>query len=136
MAGGEDADVGRLFRMFIMQSIAAILEAVGAVWTLTHLVVLICCHSHELGLGEHVRPEGAVGKLQDVVGPHYVEPGLVLVHGVQDRLDQHTQKAKLSSEYHGMFMSLSLRCSTSTPGRICCRRIIQRIVIDAVIITV
>lgn len=136
MAGGEDADVGRLFRMFIMQSIAAILEAVGGVWTLTHLVVLICCHSHELGLGEHVRPEGAVGKLQDVVGPHYVEPGLVLVHGVQDRLDQHTQKAKLSSEYHGMFMSLSLRRSTSTPGRICCRRIIQRIVIDAVIITV
>lgn len=108
MAGGEDADVGRLFRMFIMQSIAAMLEAVGGVWTLTHLVVLICCHSHELGLGEHVRPEGAVGKLQDVVGPHYVEPGLVLVHGVQDRLDQHTQKAKLSSEYHGMFMSLSL----------------------------
>lgn len=71
-----------------MQSIAAILEAVGLVWTLTHLVVLIGCHSHELGLREDVGPKGAVGELQDVVGPHYVEPGLVLVHGVQDGLHQ------------------------------------------------
>lgn len=58
---------------------------------MTHLVVLIRRHSHELGLWEDVGPEGAVGELQDVVGPHYVEPGLVLVHGVQDCLDQHTQ---------------------------------------------
>lgn len=75
---------------------------------MTHLVVLIRRHSYKLGLGEHVRPEGAVGKLQDVVGPHYVEPGLVLVHGVQDRLDQHTQKAQLWSEYRGVFACPSL----------------------------
>lgn len=58
-----------------------------------HLVVLVRCHRHELGFREHVGSEGAVGQLQDVVGPHYVEPGLVLVHGVQDGLDQHTQKS-------------------------------------------
>lgn len=53
---------------------------------MTHLVVLIRGYSHELGLWEDVGPESAVGELQDVVGPHYVEPGLVLVHGVQDCL--------------------------------------------------
>lgn len=58
-----------------------------------HLVVLVGRHRHELSLWEHVGSEGAVGQLQDVVGPHYVEPGLVLVHGVQDGLDQHTQRS-------------------------------------------
>lgn len=46
----------------------------------SHLVVLIGRHSHEFRLREHVGPEGAVGQFQDVVGPHYVESGLVLVH--------------------------------------------------------
>ena len=31
-------------------------------------------------------PEGGVGELEDVAGPHQVEPRLVLVHRVQDRL--------------------------------------------------
>ena len=52
-----------------------------------HLVILIRGHRHEVGLREHVGPERGVGELQDVVGPHDVEPGLVLVHGVQDSLE-------------------------------------------------
>lgn len=62
----------------------------------THLVVLIRCHGHELGLGEHVGPEGAVGELQDVVGPNYVEPGLILVHGIQDGLEKNAHKSEVS----------------------------------------
>ena len=35
---------------------------------------------------EDVGPEGGVGELHDVGRPHQVEPRLVLVHRVQDRL--------------------------------------------------
>ena len=52
----------------------------------TYLLILISRHRYELGLFEDVRPEGGVGQLQDVVGPYQVEPRLVLVHRVQDRL--------------------------------------------------
>ena len=51
-----------------------------------YLFVLVGCDCDELRLLEDVGPEGGVGQLEDVVGSHQVEPGLVLVHGVQDRL--------------------------------------------------
>ena len=51
-----------------------------------HLVVLVGGDRDEVGLGEHVGAERAVGQLQDVVGSHDVEARLVLVHGVQDGL--------------------------------------------------
>lgn len=51
-----------------------------------HLVVLVGSDRDEVGLGEHVGAEGAVGQLQDVVGSNDVEARLVLVHGVQDGL--------------------------------------------------
>ena len=35
-----------------------------------------------------VGSEGGVGQLEDVAGPHQVEPGLVLVHRVQNSLNQ------------------------------------------------
>lgn len=54
--------------------------------TKTYLLVLVGGDGDELGLLEHVRAEGGVGKLEDVVGSHQVEPRLVLVHGVQYRL--------------------------------------------------
>ena len=50
---------------------------------LCNLFILISRHANELGLFEDIRPEGGVGQLEDVVGPDEVEPGLVLVHGVQ-----------------------------------------------------
>ena len=53
---------------------------------LSDLLILVGCHSYELGLLEDVRPEGGVGQLEDVAGPHQVEPRLVLVHGVEDGL--------------------------------------------------
>ena len=53
---------------------------------LRHFLVLICCDCDELALLEHVGPEGGVGELEDVAGPDQVEPRLVLVHRVQDRL--------------------------------------------------
>ena len=40
-----------------------------------------------MGLFEDVGSEGGVGQLENVAGPHKVEPGLVLVHRVQDRLE-------------------------------------------------
>ena len=36
---------------------------------------------------EDVGSEGGVGQLEDVAGPHQVEPGLVLVHRVQNSLN-------------------------------------------------
>ena len=36
---------------------------------------------------EDVGPEGGVGELEDVAGPHQVEPRLVLVHWVQNGLE-------------------------------------------------
>lgn len=51
-----------------------------------YLVVLVGGDGDEVGLGEHVGAESAVGQLEDVVGPHDVEAGLVFVLGVQDGL--------------------------------------------------
>ena len=52
------------------------------------LLVLIGRHSDELTLLEDVGPEGGVRQLEDVTGPHQVEPRLVLVHGVEDGLER------------------------------------------------
>ena len=41
---------------------------------------------HDQGHLEDVGPEGGVGELHDVGRPDQVEPWLVLVHRVQDRL--------------------------------------------------
>ncbi|GFU18970.1 hypothetical protein NPIL_366811, partial [Nephila pilipes] len=51
-----------------------------------YLFVLISSDCDKLRLLEDVRPEGGIGKFEDVVRPHQMEPRLVLVHGVQDRL--------------------------------------------------
>jgi len=53
-----------------------------------YLFILVCGDGDELGFLEDVGSEGAVGQLEDVVGPDQVEPRLVLVHRVQDRLQQ------------------------------------------------
>jgi len=50
------------------------------------LLVLVGGDPDELALLEDVGAEGGVGQLHDVAGSHQVEPGLVLVHRVQDRL--------------------------------------------------
>ena len=52
----------------------------------SYLLVLVGGDSNELCLLEHVRAEGGVGQLQDVVGAHQVEARLVFVHRVQNRL--------------------------------------------------
>ena len=54
---------------------------------LCYLLVLVGGDPDELALLEDVGPEGGVGQLEDVAGSHQVEPGLVLVHRVQDRLN-------------------------------------------------
>ena len=53
----------------------------------TDLLVLVGGDSDEAGLLEDVGAEGGVWQLKDVTGAHQVEPRLVLVHRVQDRLD-------------------------------------------------
>ena len=52
------------------------------------LLVLVGGDPDKLALLEDIGSEGGVGQLHDVTGPHQVEPGLVLVHGVQDRLEK------------------------------------------------
>ena len=52
------------------------------------LFVLVGSDGDELGLLEDEGAERAVRQLQDVVGHHEVEAGLVLVHRVQDRLEK------------------------------------------------
>lgn len=71
----------------------------GAAWP--YLIVLVGGDGDEVGLGEHVGAEGAVGQLEDVVGPDYVEPGLVLVHGVQDGLGGRESTARGCRQPHG-----------------------------------
>ena len=66
-----------------------------------YLVVLVGSDGDEVGLGEHVGAEGAVGQLEDVVGPDDVEPGLVLVHGVQDGLGGRESTAHDCRQPHG-----------------------------------
>lgn len=60
-----------------------------------YLVVLVGGDGDEVGLGEHVGAEGAVGQLEDVVGPHDVEAGLVFVHGVQDDLGMGRRRGEI-----------------------------------------
>ena len=55
---------------------------------LRHFLVLVGGHGDELTFFEDVGSEGGVGQLENVAGPHKVEPGLVLVHRVQDRLSK------------------------------------------------
>ena len=50
------------------------------------LLVLVGCDGDELGLLEHVRPEGGIRQLGNITGPDKVEPRLVLVHRVQNGL--------------------------------------------------
>ena len=52
------------------------------------LLVLVGGDSDELALLENVGAEGGVGQLEDVACAHQVEPRLVLVHRVQDRLNK------------------------------------------------
>lgn len=65
-----------------------------------YLVILVGGDGDEVGLGEHVGAEGAVGQLEDVVGPDYVEPGLVLVHGVEDGLGGRESTARGCRQPH------------------------------------
>jgi len=46
----------------------------------TYLVVLISCDSNKISLGENICPESAVRELQNIVGSHNMEPGLVFMH--------------------------------------------------------
>ena len=52
----------------------------------TYLLILVSGHSDERRLLEDVRAERAVGQLQDVVRSDEMEPRLILMHRVQDRL--------------------------------------------------
>jgi len=52
----------------------------------TYLVVLISCDSNKISLGENICPESAVRELQNIVGSHNMEPGLVFMHWIQDGL--------------------------------------------------
>ncbi len=60
----------------------------------TYLFILVGRDRDELRLLEHISPEGGVGQLEDVVGPDQVEPRLVLVHRVENGLQQ---KSRLCS---------------------------------------
>ena len=53
---------------------------------ITHLLVLVCSDGDELRLLEDVRPERGVGQLDNVVGSDEVKSRLVLVHRVEDGL--------------------------------------------------
>ena len=76
--------------LFLWPSSSSVPEALGervvVDFKLSDFLVLVGGDSDELGLLEDVGPEGRVGQLQDVVGPHQVEPRLVLVHRVEDGL--------------------------------------------------
>ena len=61
--------------------------------------ILISCNSDKLTFFKHVGSEGRVGELQDVAGPHQVEPRLVLVHRVQDCLEEKKTVNFVHTEY-------------------------------------
>lgn len=53
---------------------------------ISYSVVLVSCDCDEFCLAEHICPKGAVRQPQDVISLYYMEPGLVLVHGVENCL--------------------------------------------------
>lgn len=53
---------------------------------INHLFVLVGSDCNKFGLLKNVGSKGGVGQFEDVVGPDEVEPGLVFVHRVEDRL--------------------------------------------------
>lgn len=55
-----------------------------------NLVVLVRSDGDELSLGKHEGPERTVGKFEEIVGSHHVQPRLVFMHGVQNGLKQET----------------------------------------------
>lgn len=57
-----------------------------------HLLVLISGHCDELGLWEAVAGNHALG----TPNPHYVDPRLILVQGVQHDLGKHTQDLQIT----------------------------------------
>merc|ERR1712079_940011 len=78
-----------LFRTFSSSTFTKSLgKRVVVNFQLGDLLILISCHRNKLGFFEDVGSEGGVGQLENVAGPHKVEPGLVLVHRVQDRLSK------------------------------------------------
>jgi hypothetical protein len=52
----------------------------------SYLFVLVGSDCNKFGLLENIRSKGGVGQFEDVIGPDEVEPGLVFVHRVEDRL--------------------------------------------------
>lgn len=57
-----------------------------------YFFVLVGCNRDELGLLEDVRPKRRVRQLQDVISSHQVKSRLILVHGVQYRLQEEIRK--------------------------------------------
>jgi hypothetical protein len=56
--------------------------------SVAYLFVLVRGHSNEARLLEDVGSERGIWQFQNVVRPHQVEPRLVLVHRVEDRLQK------------------------------------------------
>ena len=64
----------------------------------SYLVILICGDCYELCLGVDESPEGGILQFHDVTGTYKMEPRLVFVHGVQNRL-KHTTKLRIFNHF-------------------------------------
>ena len=65
---------------------------------------------------EDVGPEGGVRQLEDVAGPDQVEPRLVLVHRVQDRLQSDVLVRILSPFPSASIWAKGLECRVAVEG--------------------
>ena len=65
---------------------------------------------------EDVGPEGGVRQLEDVAGPDQVEPWLVLVHRVQDRLQSDVMVRVLSPFPSASIWAKGLECRVAVEG--------------------
>lgn len=70
---------------------------------------MICGDGNEFRFLEHVRAKRGVGQLEDVVGSDQMKPWLVLVHGVEYRLEERMEQNGTSLIW---FSHVTIYCAT------------------------
>lgn len=80
------------FFFFQMYQISLSLHCEEGATGISYLLILVGSDCDELRLWENISPEGAVRKLQYVVGSHNMKSGLVFVHGIQNGLEKPKHK--------------------------------------------
>ncbi len=99
---------------FLTFGVTSLPEALGkrivVYLELGDLLILICGDCNELCLLEDVRPEGGVGQLHNITGSDKVKTRLVLVHRVENSLQEKKGMVSVNISSCGCLLSLTSPC--------------------------